>query len=98
MDEFYVWITTRRIKPGALAGFEQAWSPKQHPDGMRKAYAYWTDDGEEVTGVSFWDSRAFCEAWRASADEARRREAMAPYIVDESEAFYRGRELTVPKG
>jgi hypothetical protein len=28
--------------------------------------------------------------------EARRREAMAAHVVDEQEAFYRGRELIVP--
>ena len=30
------------------------------------------------------------------AVEARRREAMAAYVVGEQEAFYRGRELVVP--
>jgi heme-degrading monooxygenase HmoA len=49
-----------------------------------------------VIGVSFWDSRESCDAWRASEAETRRRAAMAPYVVEEQEAFYRGRELAVP--
>ncbi|GAB3848937.1 hypothetical protein GCM10027610_071280 [Dactylosporangium cerinum] len=96
MDEHFVWMTTRRIKAGTLADFERMWRPSQHPEGMRRAYAYWSDDGLEVVGVSFWDSRESCDAWRVSEVEANRREAMAPYVVEEREAFYRGRELAVP--
>ena len=44
MEEHFVWMTTRRIKPGTLAAFESAWRPDTHPDGMRRAYAYWSDD------------------------------------------------------
>ena len=62
----------------------------------RRAYAYWSEDQEEVIGVSFWDSEEACDSWRASDAEARRREAMAPFVVEEREAFYRGRELIVP--
>jgi heme-degrading monooxygenase HmoA len=54
--------------------------------------------GQEITGVSFWDSKEACDAWRASEPEARRRAAMAPYVVEERERFYRGRELAVPSG
>jgi heme-degrading monooxygenase HmoA len=96
MEEHFVWMTTRRIKAGALADFERAWRPAPYPEGMRRAYAYWSEDGQEVVGVSFWDSKESCDAWRVSEPEARRREAMAAYIVDEREAFYRGRELAVP--
>jgi heme-degrading monooxygenase HmoA len=97
MDEYFVWITTRRIEPGSLEEFEQAWRPEHYPEGMHHAYAYWTEDGEEVTGVSFWDSKESCLAWRSSAGEAQRRSAMAPYVIDEDEAFYRGRQLALPK-
>lgn len=96
MEEHFVWMTTRRIKPGTLTAFEQAWRPAPHPEGMQTAYAYWSDDGQEIIGVSFWTSRQSCDAWRASDAEARRRAAMAPYVVDEREAFYHGRELLVP--
>lgn len=96
MEDHFVWMTTRRIKPGTLAGFEAAWRPGVHPEGMLSAYAYWSDDEQQIVGVSSWTSRQSCDAWRASDAEARRREAMAPYVLDEQEAFYRGRELVVP--
>ena len=96
MEEHFVWMTTRRIKPGTLAQFERDWRPDTHPDGMLRAYAYWSDDEQQIIGVSFWASKESCDAWRASAAEARRREALAPHVLDEQEAFYRGRELTVP--
>jgi heme-degrading monooxygenase HmoA len=96
MDEHFVWVTTRRIKPDTLLDFERAWRPEHHPTGMRRAYAYWSEDGQEVIGVSFWESKESCEAWRRSQDEARRRGSMAPYVLEEREAFYRGRELRVP--
>jgi len=96
MEEHFVWMTTRRIAPDALEDFERAWRPDSHPQGMRRAFAYWSPDGLEVIGVSFWESKEACDAWRASEAETRRREAMAPYIVEEREAFYSGRELVVP--
>ena len=97
MEERYVWVTTRRIMPGALDDFERAWRPERHPDGMELALAYWSGDGQEVTGVSLWDSKDSCDRWRASDAEVHRREVMAPYIESESEAFYQGVELKVPE-
>ena len=96
VEEHIVWMTTRQLKPGTLADFERAWRPDTHPEGMVRAYAYWSADGREIIGVSFWASQELCEAWRSSAAEARRREAMAGYVVGEQERFYRGRELHVP--
>jgi heme-degrading monooxygenase HmoA len=63
---------------------------------MVRAYSYWSEDEREIVGVSFWVSKDSCEAWRASEAAARRIEAMTPYVIDEKEAFYRGRELIVP--
>jgi heme-degrading monooxygenase HmoA len=96
MEEHFVWMTIRRVSPGILGEFERAWRPDTHPDGMLRAYVYWSEDEQEVVGVSFWESRESCDLWRASAAEARRREMMAPYVLDEREAFYLGRELTIP--
>ncbi|MFG2289710.1 hypothetical protein ACGFOU_27015 [Streptomyces sp. NPDC048595] len=96
MEEHFVWVTTRRIKPGTLEDFERAWRPHPYPRALRRAYAYWSEDGHEITGVSFWDSKEACDAWRASDEEQRRRAAMAPFVVEEREGFYRGGELTVP--
>ncbi len=53
MEEHFVWMTTRRINPGTLADFERAWRPDPYPEGLRRAYAYWSEDGQEVIGVSF---------------------------------------------
>jgi heme-degrading monooxygenase HmoA len=94
--EHFTWVTSRRIKPGTLSDFERVWRPDPYPEGLRQAFAYWSEDGQETVGVSFWDSKESCDAWRASAAEARRRAAMAPYVVSEQEGFYRGRELAVP--
>ena len=96
MEEHFVWMTTRRIRPGMLADFERAWRPQTHPEGMLRAHAYWSEDEQQVIGVSSWTSRESCDAFRASEADTRRRAAMAPYVLDEQEAFYRGRELVVP--
>ena len=95
MEENFIWMTTRRLKPGTLDDFKRAWRPERHPDDLLHAYAYWSDDGQEVIGVSSWTSRESCDAWRASSEEAHRRAAMAPYVLSEQEGFYRGRELVV---
>jgi hypothetical protein len=57
MDEHFVWVTTRRIRSGALDDFEKAWRPATHPQGMHRAFAYWSEDRQEITGVS--------PAWRS---------------------------------
>jgi hypothetical protein len=95
LEEHLVWMITRRIKPDTLAQFERAWR-RTHIQTACCAFAYWSDDEQQVTGTSFWASKESCEAWRASEAEARRREAMAPCVLGEQEAFYRGRELIVP--
>jgi heme-degrading monooxygenase HmoA len=96
MEDTFVWMTTRQIKPGTLADFERIWRPERRPDGLLHAYAYWSDDEQEIIEVSSWDSREAFDTWRASWEETRRRTAMAPYILSEREGFYRGRELIVP--
>src|SRR5215472_12620585 len=72
VEEHFVWMTTRQLKPGTLAEFERAWRPDTHPEGMLRAYAYWSADGREIIGVSFWASQELCEAWRSSAAAGRR--------------------------
>jgi heme-degrading monooxygenase HmoA len=94
--EYFVWMTTRKIRAGALDDFEYVWQPDPYPEGLTRAYAYWSEDGQEIIGVSFWDSKESCDAWRDSEAEERRRQAMAPYVLESQEAFYRGRELGIP--
>ena len=36
-DQYVVWITTRRIKPGTYEEFRHAWRPKEFPQGMLRA-------------------------------------------------------------
>ena len=97
MEENFVWMaTTGGVKPGTLADFERLWRPERHPDGMLHAYAYWSDDEQEIIAVSSWVSREACDEWRASSEETRRRAAMAPYVLSEQDGYYRGRELIVP--
>ena len=96
MGDNLMWMTTRRIKPGTLADFARNWRPERHPDGMLHAYAYGSDDEQEIIEVSSWVSQECCDTWRASWEETRRRTAIAPYVLSAQGGFYRGRELIVP--
>jgi heme-degrading monooxygenase HmoA len=60
--EYFVWMTTRKIRAGALDDFEHVWQPNPYPEGLARAYAYWSEDGQEIIGVSFWDSKESCDA------------------------------------
>jgi heme-degrading monooxygenase HmoA len=96
-DRLYVWITTRRIKPGTYEEFSRAWRPGEIPAGMLRAFEYYSEDLNEVVGLSIWDSPESRDAYRLSDVEAQRRRAMAPYVVHEHSGFYVGRELNLPR-
>ncbi len=97
LDRSYVWITTRRLKPGARDEFARAWRPGNFPEGMLRAYECYSADGNEVVGISIWDSPESRERYRLSEVETERRRAMAPYVVEETSGFYTGRELKIPE-
>jgi len=97
-DQYVVWITTRRIRPGTYEEFRRAWRPKEFPQGMLRAYECFSEEKNEVVGVSVWDSAESRERYRASDVEAARRQAMAPFVEAESSGVYAGRELQIPKG
>ena len=97
LDQSYVWITTRRLKPGAREEFSQAWRPSGFPEGMLRAYECYSDDGNEVVGISIWDSPESRERYRLSEVEGGRRKAMSPFVIDERSGFYTGRELKIPE-
>ena len=97
MNQQYVWITTRRIKPGAYEEFSRAWRPDEIPAGMLRAWEYYAEDRNEVVGVSLWDSPESRDNYRLSDVETRRRAAMAPYVEREQSGFYVGRELRLPR-
>jgi hypothetical protein len=93
-----VWITTRRLKPGTnREEFGRAWRPSSFPEGMLRAYECWTDDGNEVVGISVWESAEARERYRLSAVESERRRAMAPFVVEETSGMYSVRELKMPR-
>lgn len=96
-DQYVVWITTRRIRPGSYEEFRASWRPSTFPKGMLRAYECFSAERNEVVGVSVWDSYESREAFRASPVEAERREAMAPFVEAESSGLYLGRELKVPR-
>ncbi|HLF68485.1 MAG TPA: hypothetical protein VI503_04005 [Gaiellaceae bacterium] len=96
-EEYVVWITTRRIKPGSYEEFRRAWRPGSFPEGMLRAYECFSEERSEVVGISIWDSAESRERYRASEVEAERRRAMAPFVEAESSGLYVGRELKMPK-
>ena len=96
LDQQYVWITTRRLKPGTREQFSRAWRPSEFPEGMLRAYECYAVDGSEVVGISIWDSPESRDRYRLSEVESERRRAIAPFVVEESSGFYSGRELKIP--
>ena len=98
LDQTYVWITTRRLAPGSRDEFSRAWRPREFPEGMLRAYELYSPDGNEVVGISIWESAESRDRYRRSDVESERRRAMAPYVLEESSGFYVGRELGIPKG
>jgi heme-degrading monooxygenase HmoA len=96
LDQQYVWITTRRLKPGSREEFRKAWRPSAFPEGMLRAYEFDAVGGDEVVGISVWDSAESRERYRLSEVEAARHRAMAPFVVEASSGFYVGRELKIP--
>ena len=97
-DQYVVWITTRRIKPGTYEEFRRAWRPTEFPEGMLRAYECFSAERNEVVGISTWDSSESRERYRASEVEAQRRAAMAHFVEAESSGVYLGRELHIPGG
>ena len=90
LDEAYVWITTRKLEPGTRGQFSKAWRPGEFPKGMLRSYELYSSDGNEVVGISVWDSPESREAYRLSEVESQRRKAMAPYVREETSGFYTG--------
>jgi heme-degrading monooxygenase HmoA len=97
LDQTYVWITTRRLKPGTHDEFSRAWRPREFPEGMLRSYECYSPDGTEVVGISIWDSPESREKYRLSEVESERRRAMAPFVLEEHSGFYTGRELKIPE-
>ena len=97
-EQYVVWITTRKIKPGSYEDFRRAWRPTDFPEGMLRAYECFSEEASQVVGISIWDSHESRERYRLSEVEAERRQAMAPFVEAESSGMYVGRQLQMPKG
>lgn len=97
LDQTYVWITTRRLKPGSYEEFSRSWRPADFPAGMLRAYECLAESSDEVVGISIWESPEARDAYRLSEVESKRRAAMAPYVLEERSGFYTGRELRIPR-
>ena len=97
LDGEYVWVTSRKLKPGTREEFSRSWRPRTFPEGMLRAYELVSPDGNEVVGVSVWDSIESRDKYRLSEVESERRRAMAPYVLEEVSGFYLGRELKIPR-
>jgi hypothetical protein len=95
-DQDVVWITTRRIRQGSYEEFRKAWRPSAIPAGMVRAYECYSEDRNEVVGISWWESLEAREQYRLSDVEAERQRAMAPFVEAESSGLYLGRELEIP--
>lgn len=97
-EQYVVWITTRRIAPGSYEEFRRAWRPSEFPEGMLRAYECFSEERNEVVGISIWDSLESRERYRLSEIETERRRAMAPFVEAESSGLYLGRELKMSTG
>ena len=97
LDGGYVWVTTRKLKPGTHEEFARSWRPREFPEVMVRAFELVSPDGNEVVGISVWDSVESRDAYRRSEVESERRRAMAPYVLEEVSGFYVGRELKIPR-
>jgi heme-degrading monooxygenase HmoA len=64
---------------------------------MLRAYECYSPDGNEVVGIAIWDSHESWDRFRRSEAETERRQAMAPFLIEERSGPYTGRELKIPK-
>jgi heme-degrading monooxygenase HmoA len=64
--------TRRAIKPRAREQFEQSWRPAEFRPGLVGAHVLCAEDGDEIVGISIWDSAQACHRYRDSDVEARR--------------------------
>jgi heme-degrading monooxygenase HmoA len=94
--DYYFRVSTRSMQPETREQFEQSWRPAEFPDCLVGAYVLYAEEGDEVVGISIWDSAEACDRYRRSDIEARRQKAMGPFVVEERSSFYTGRELGIP--
>jgi hypothetical protein len=94
--DYYFWVSTRRIKPDTREQFEQSWRPDEFPGRAGGRLCAVRGAGRRGGGHLDLDSAEACDRYRRSDIEARRQEAMGPFVLEERSSFYTGRELGIP--
>ncbi len=105
-DSVQSWISTSRTSGSRRASSSPARATTSASRGGRATSRRGccartrctSPDGNEVVGVSIWESAEARDEYRKSEVESQRRAAMAPYVLEEHSGFYLGRELKMPKG
>ncbi len=80
----YAWMTARRIRSGTMEQFKNAWEVhREHVPGLISVY-YMQDahDPNRMIGLAIWTNEDAFDRYAATIDEARRKEAMSPYVED----------------
>ena len=93
--EYFVWMTTRKIRAGALDDFEHVWQPNPYPEGLARAYAIGPRTAKRSLASPSGTQRSHVTPGETQKPRSGR-QAMAPYVLESREAFYRGRELGIP--
>lgn len=72
----FMWITARTIHAGKEEEFKLAWQAFMEdgkpPGLLQVSYAVQVDDPRRVLGISVWESREACDAYRSSQGESER--------------------------
>jgi heme-degrading monooxygenase HmoA len=92
----FAWLTSRRIKPGMMEEFKNAWqtapvAASVDPFSGNRVTFFMQDerDPNRMIGLSIWASREAFENFRKSFAEADRRYDMEPYVQEiEDERFF----------
>lgn len=95
-DRSYVWLTARRIKPGMMQQFKDAWSPgpsaaREDPySGSRRTYFFQdASDENRMIGLGIFVSKEAYDHFAAAAIEDDRRFLMSQYVEEvEEERFF----------
>lgn len=80
----YAWMTARHIKPDMIEQFKESWElQREHIPGLLNVYLLQDKiDPSRMVGLAIWESEDAYDRYAATLDEAKRKQAMSPYIQD----------------
>lgn len=80
----YAWMTARRIRSGMIEQFKKAWEiDREHVPGLLNVSLLQdANEPNRTIGLSIWESEDAFDRYAATLDEARRKQAMDPYVED----------------